>query len=138
MDDHHAARSGSESSLCSTMESAASWEPWDVGSIPSPVPWVKDLALLKMWLRWEQQLRSESPAWELHMSQGGQKKKKGGSLWAVRLFRGCLLNHHEGCGAMRGNYSFPRVLSGYPVSHTTQEQTLSLGASDKSGPGRKG
>ena len=77
MDDHHAARSGSESSLCSTMESAASWEPWDVGSIPSPVPWVKDLALLKMWLRWEQQLRSESPAWELHMSQGGQKKKKG-------------------------------------------------------------
>ena len=27
---------------CGAPESAASWEPWDAGSIPSPAQWVKD------------------------------------------------------------------------------------------------
>ena len=34
------------SSLCGTTGSVASWEPWDVGSIPDPAHWVKDPVLL--------------------------------------------------------------------------------------------
>ena len=33
------------------MESTASWEHWDTGSIPGPAQWVKDLALLQLHLQ---------------------------------------------------------------------------------------
>ena len=39
------------SSHCGTTELAASMEPWDTSSIPGPAQWVKDPALLQLWLR---------------------------------------------------------------------------------------
>ena len=41
-----------------TIGSVAFWELWDTGSIPSPAQWVKDHALLQLWLRGQVQLRS--------------------------------------------------------------------------------
>ena len=38
---------------------AGTWEHWDVGWIPSPAQWVKDPALLQLWLRSQLQLRSD-------------------------------------------------------------------------------
>ena len=51
-------------------------ERWDAGLIPSPAPWVKDLALPKLRLRSQLWLDSDPWAQEFHMSRGGQKKKK--------------------------------------------------------------
>ena len=47
------------SSCCGATGLVVSWECWDTGSIPSPAQWVKDLALLKLWLRWRLQLGSD-------------------------------------------------------------------------------
>ena len=58
------------SSLCGAAGSAASLEHWDTGLTPSPAQWVKDLALLELWLRSQLWLRSDPLLW------GGQKKKK--------------------------------------------------------------
>ena len=38
---------------------AVSWEPWDIGLIPSQAQWVKDPALPQLWLGWQLQLRSD-------------------------------------------------------------------------------
>ena len=48
------------SSCCVTVGSVASWECWDEGSIPGSAQWVKDLALVKLWLRSQLWLRSDS------------------------------------------------------------------------------
>ena len=64
------------------MGSAASWERWDAGSIPSLVQWVKDLTLLQPWLnRSKLQLRSDPwPGNSLSLgaaqSEKNQKTKK--------------------------------------------------------------
>ena len=55
-----ALKSGFRSSRCGAMGSAASWEHWDAGLIPSPAQQVKDLVLLQLWLRSQPQLRSET------------------------------------------------------------------------------
>ena len=39
------------SSHCSTVELVLSLEQWDVGSIPGPAQWIKDLALPQLWCR---------------------------------------------------------------------------------------
>ena len=50
-----------QSSYCGTMGLAASSEHWDKGLILSPTPaqWVKNLVLLQLWLRSQQQLGSD-------------------------------------------------------------------------------
>ena len=57
------------------MRSVVSQECWDIGLIPNPAEWVKDLALLRLqhfataaWI-W-------SLAWELHGPWGGQNSRK--------------------------------------------------------------
>ena len=66
------------SSCCDTVGSEAFGDCWDAGSVPSLAEWVKDPALQQLWLRSQLQLRSDPwfLAWELHMQQGSQKKKK--------------------------------------------------------------
>ena len=64
------------SSCCGTMGLAASWEPWDMDSIPNPTRWVKDLVLLQLWLSsrgcgWTWSLHQE-----LHMPWGGRKNRR--------------------------------------------------------------
>lgn len=54
------------SSHCGTVGSAAFWECWDTGSVPSPAWWVKDPAFARIW----------SLAQKLHMPQGGQEKEE--------------------------------------------------------------
>ena len=48
-----------ESSCCGAMGLAASWECWDIGSIPSLAQWVKDLVLLQLRLRLQLHLASD-------------------------------------------------------------------------------
>ena len=55
---------------CGAMGSVAYREHWDAGLIPSQSQWIKDLALPKF----EAQICSL--AQELHMLQGGKKRKK--------------------------------------------------------------
>ena len=53
--------------------SAASWEPWDTGSMPRLAQWVKDLALQKLWLRMK---RLGSDPWPRHSMCHGAAKRK--------------------------------------------------------------
>ena len=66
----------SRSACCGATGSVMSRERWDAGLIPSPAPWVKDLALPKLRLRSQLWLDSDPWAQEFHMSRGGKKKKK--------------------------------------------------------------
>ena len=63
------------SSLCGAAGSAASLEHWDTGLTPSPAQWVKDLALLELWLRSQLWLRSD-PLPGTPYAVGWPKKKK--------------------------------------------------------------
>ena len=66
-----------QSSCCGATGSAASWEHWDAGSIPSLAQWVRDLALLQFWLSF--QLCLGSDPWtrnSICCREGGQKRKK--------------------------------------------------------------
>ena len=47
-----------------------------MGFIPSPVQWVKDLALLQLWHRSQLQFGFDPGAWELPYTTGASKKKK--------------------------------------------------------------
>ena len=57
-------------------ELVASPELWDSSSIPGLAQWVMDLVLLQLWSRSQLWLRSDFWSGELHMLQGGQRKKK--------------------------------------------------------------
>ena len=49
-----------QGSFCfGTMGSEASWEHWDAGSIPCLAQWVRDAALLQLWLKSRLQLGSD-------------------------------------------------------------------------------
>ena len=57
------------------MGSAVSWECWNAGLIPSPAQWVKDLVLLKPWLRSHVQ-HGYDPCDGNSICRGGSQKKK--------------------------------------------------------------
>ena len=66
------------------------WEPWDAGSIPSLVQWIKDLALPQSWLRSELWLRSDP--WPRNsichgVTKKGRKEKKKGTIIEWRAHR---------------------------------------------------
>ena len=65
------------SSLCGTTGSEASWEHQVTGFISSPAQWVKDLALLQLWLRLQLWLGSD--LWPRHYicCWASKKKRKG-------------------------------------------------------------
>ena len=46
-------------SPCGAMGLEASWECWDIGLIPGPEKWVKDLVVPQLWLRLQLRLRSD-------------------------------------------------------------------------------
>ena len=64
-------------SLCGTMGSVASWEPWDAGLIPSPAQWVKDPGLSQLWLRLQLQLRSDPWPGSATCFMVAKKERKG-------------------------------------------------------------
>lgn len=70
-------RRNSRSSRYGTTWSVASWECWDLGSIPSLAQWVRDPVLLQLQLRLWLQLRFDPwPQWSLCCGVAKMKKKK--------------------------------------------------------------
>ena len=82
------------SSHCGTMEQTASWERWDIGSIPSLAQWVKNLALQQLQLKFQSLLRLQlqcqsSPGLITLYAAGWPKKEEKKNLFLKSCI--CLL-----------------------------------------------
>ena len=62
----------------------ASWEHRDAGLIPSLAQWVKDLALLQLWLRSQLRLESDDP-WPQNSICYGVVKRQKSSVESMKL-----------------------------------------------------
>ena len=85
--------SPSRSSCFDAVGLAVSWELWDVGSIPVPEEWVKDLMLMQLRCRSHMQLRSDSWPGNSVCYGASKKKRKKNSLniWKRQVTRSKLV-----------------------------------------------